>query len=67
MKVKTLICPFFERKSVYDKDFTVVPSLEETINTIGYENILEIIPIYLGEGEYAYTIIYKGGTQDANY
>lgn len=33
--------------------------LVETINTIGYENILQILPCYCGMGEYFYTIIYK--------
>lgn len=33
--------------------------LTETINKIGYENILQILPCYCGMGEYFYTIIYK--------
>ena len=33
--------------------------LEKTINNIGYENILEILPCYAGEDEYFYTIIYE--------
>lgn len=33
--------------------------LEETINNIGYENVLEIMPTYYGQGEVAYTIVYK--------
>lgn len=32
--------------------------LEATINEIGYENILNILPCYCGEGEYFYTLIY---------
>ena len=32
--------------------------LTETINKIGYENILQILPCYRGSGEYFYTIIY---------
>lgn len=33
--------------------------LTETINKIGYENVLQILPCYCGCGEYIYTIIYK--------
>ena len=33
--------------------------LTETINEIGYENVLQILPCYCGCGEYFYTIIYK--------
>ena len=33
--------------------------LEETINNIGYENVLEIMPTYYGQGEVAYTIVYR--------
>ena len=33
--------------------------LTETINEIGYENVLQILPCYCGYGEYFYTIIYK--------
>ena len=33
--------------------------LTETINQIGYENVLQILPCYCGYGEYFYTIIYK--------
>ena len=47
--------------------------LTATINEIGYENVLQILPCYCGGGEYFYTIIYKdtshptekGGTNDA--
>ena len=37
--------------------------LTSTINEIGYENILQILPCYCGGGEYFYTIIYKDDTQ----
>jgi hypothetical protein len=33
--------------------------LTETINKIGYENVLQILPCYCGDGECFYTIIYK--------
>lgn len=33
--------------------------LEATINEIGYENIVNILPCYCGYGECFYTIIYK--------
>ncbi len=33
--------------------------LETTINNIGYENVLQIMPTYYGGGEVAYTIVYK--------
>ena len=33
--------------------------LEETINNIGYENVLEIMPAYYGQGEVGYTIVYR--------
>lgn len=33
--------------------------LEDTLNNIGYENVLQILPCYCGMGEYFYTIIYK--------
>ena len=34
--------------------------LEETLNDIGWENVLQVLPCYCGNGEYFYTIIYKG-------
>lgn len=34
-------------------------SLCDKINSIGYENILQILPCYCGSGEHFYTIIYK--------
>ena len=33
--------------------------LEATLNDIGWENVLQVIPCYCGYGEYFYTIIYK--------
>ena len=39
-------------------------SLEDTINKIGYENILQVMPIYCGGGEYFYTIIYVEKVSD---
>lgn len=33
--------------------------LEETLNDIGWENVLQVLPCYCGNGEYFYTIIYK--------
>lgn len=37
--------------------------LEATLNEIGWENVLQVIPCYCGYGEYFYTIIYKGDGQ----
>jgi hypothetical protein len=34
--------------------------LEATLNEIGWENVLQVLPCYCGNGEYFYTIIYKG-------
>jgi hypothetical protein len=34
--------------------------LEETLNEIGWENVLQVLPCYCGNGECFYTIIYKG-------
>ena len=33
--------------------------LEATLNDIGWENVLQVLPCYCGNGEYFYTIIYK--------
>ena len=33
--------------------------LETTLNEIGWENVLQVLPCYCGNGEYFYTIIYK--------
>ena len=33
--------------------------LEATLNEIGWENVLQVLPCYCGNGEYFYTIIYK--------
>ena len=35
--------------------------LEATLNEIGWENVLQVLPCYCGCGEYFYTIIYKEG------
>jgi len=51
MKVKTIRVHYEERADEV--------GLEKTINNIGYENILQILPTYYGGGEVAYTIIYK--------
>ena len=33
--------------------------LEATLNEIGWENVLQVIPVCLDYGEYFYTIIFK--------
>lgn len=33
--------------------------LQETLNDIGWENVLQVLPCYCGNGECFYTIIYK--------
>ena len=33
--------------------------LETTLNEIGWENVLQVLPCYCGNGECFYTIIYK--------
>ena len=53
MKVKTMRCHYDEHEYRNER------SLEDTINEIGYENILNVLPTYYGCGEVAYTIIYK--------
>lgn len=59
MKVKTTRV-HFDRYDVGGKQYE--PSLEYTLNEIGYENILQILPTYHGGGEVMYTIIYKEET-----
>ena len=39
----------------------VEKGLEATLNEIGWENVLQVIPCYCGYGEYFYTIIFKEG------
>ena len=51
MKVKAVRCHFDK----YGADV----GLEEALNKIGYENVLQVLPMYCGGGEYFYTIIYK--------
>lgn len=41
--------------------------LEKTINKIGYENILNILSCYCGNGEYFYTIIYKENKEELEH
>ena len=38
--------------------------LEKTLNDIGWENVLQVLPCYCGNGEYFYTIIYKENEHD---
>ena len=40
--------------------------LADTINQIGYENILQILPCYDGGNECFYTIIYKTENRSDN-
>lgn len=35
-----------------------------TLREIGWDNVLEVIPCYCGNGEYFYTIIYAGEVKD---
>ena len=51
MKVKAVRCLFDECGAYV--------GLEKTLNKIGYENVLQVLPMYCGGGEYFYTIIYK--------
>lgn len=51
MKVKAVRCGFDE--------YVADVGLEKTLNKIGYENVLQVLPMYCGGGEYFYTIIYK--------
>lgn len=37
----------------------VEKGLEVTLNDIGWENVLQVLPCYCGYGECFYTIIYK--------
>ena len=54
MKVKVVRCHFAAPSVSYGGY-----GLADTINEIGYENILQILPCYAGQGEYFYPIIYK--------
>ena len=50
VKVKAVRCLFDECGAYV--------GLEKTLNKIGYENVLQVLPMYC-DGEYFYTIIYK--------
>lgn len=59
MKVKTTRV-HYDRYDVGAAQYE--PSLEYTLNEIGYENVLQILPTYHDGGEAMYTIIYKEET-----
>lgn len=59
MKVKTKFCTFNKlQKDVTGK--AILPSLQDFINEVGYENVLNILPCGVQHGECFYTVIYKG-------
>lgn len=51
MRVKTI-------RTHYEPHYKEL-GLEATLNKIGYENVLQVLPCYCGENEYFYTIIYR--------
>ena len=57
MKVKAVRCHFDEHGADV--------GLEKALNKIGYENVLQVLPMYCGGEEYFYTIIYKESEAEA--
>lgn len=54
-KIKTIRTHYETHYGKYREE----KGLEATLNDIGWENVLQVIPCYCGSGEYFYTIIYK--------
>lgn len=74
MKIKTIRTHYEPIREKYYRmngelatnDNLIELGLEGTLNKIGYENVLQVLPCYLGQGEYFYTIIYKDDEADDN-